>query len=189
MVFFKLEKYSQPFKGVVMAVERSGAVTLGGNPMTLVGPQIKVGDKAPAFAVMGNDWKTVRFEKFSKPTLISSILSVSTGICDAEIKRFNEEAGKLGDRAQFLTISADLPCSLSIWCGNTGVKNVSTYADHMDTNFGKAYGVLVKEIRVLSRAIFVVDGNGKVTYVEYLPEIGQHPNYEPALAAIKKLAA
>ncbi|MGH7495856.1 MAG: thiol peroxidase [bacterium] len=173
-----------------MAVERSGAVTLKGNPLTLVGPEIKVGNQAPAFAVMGNDWKMARFEKFGgKPTLISSILSVNTGICDAEIKRFNEEAGKLGDRAQFLTISTDLPCSQGIWCGNAGVKNVKTYADHMDTDFGKAYGVLAKEIRALSRAIFVVDGGGKVAYVEYVPEIGQHPNYDAALAAIKKLVA
>ncbi len=172
-----------------MAVERTGAVTLKGNPLTLVGPEIKVGDQAPAFSVMGNDWKMVRFENFGgKPSLISSILSVNTGLCDAEIKRFNEEAGKLGDKAQFLTISTDLPCTQGIWCGNAGVKNVKTYADHMDTNFGLAYGVVMKEIRALSRAIFVVDGNGKVAYVEYVPEIGQHPNYESALAAIKKLA-
>ena len=173
-----------------MAVERSGAVTLKGNPLTLVGAEIKVGGKAPAFMVTGNDWKPVRFDNFGgKPTLISSILSVNTGICDAEIKRFNEEAGKLGDRAQFFTISADLPCSQAIWCGNAGVKNVKTFADHMETNFGVTYGVLVKEIRALARAVFVVDGSGKVTYVEYVPEIGQHPNYEQALAAIKKAAA
>ncbi|NUO83118.1 thiol peroxidase [candidate division KSB1 bacterium] len=173
-----------------MAVARAAAVTLGGNPLTLVGPVIKVGDKAPGFTVMGNDWKTVRFDNFGgKPTLISSILSVNTGICDAEIKRFNEEAGKLGDRAQFFTISADLPCSQSIWCGNTGVKNVKTYADHKETSFGLAYGTLVKELRILSRAIFVIDKNGEVSYVEYVPEIGQHPDYDKALAAIQKAAA
>jgi thiol peroxidase len=119
--------------------------------------------------------------------LISSILSVNTGICDAEIKRFNEEAGKLGEQAQFLTISADLPCSLSIWCGAAGVKNVKTYADHMDTSFGLAYGTLVKEIRVLARAVFVIDKNGVVQHVEYLPEIGQPPDYDKAMTAIKKL--
>lgn len=171
-----------------MAVERHGAVTLGGKPLTLVGREIKVGDKAPAFTVMGNDWKNVRFENFGgKPTLISSILSVNTGICDAEIKRFNEEAGKLEEQAQFLTLSADLPCSQSIWCGAAGVKNVKTYADHFDTNFGLAYGTLVKEIRVLSRAIFAIDRNGIVQYVEYVPEIGQHPDYDRVIAAIKKL--
>jgi len=173
-----------------MAVERAAAVTLGGNPLTLVGPAIKVGDKAPGFTVMGNDWKLVRFDNFGgKPALISSILSVNTGICDAEIKRFNEAAGKLGDKAQFFTISTDLPCSQSIWCGNTGVKNVKTYADHMETSFGLAYGTLVKELRILSRAIFVIDKNGAVSYVEYVPEIGQHPDYEHALAAIQKAAA
>lgn len=171
-----------------MAVERFGAVTLKGKPLTLMGPALNIGDRAPAFAVMGNDWKMVRFDHFGgKPTLISSILSVNTGICDAEIKRFNEEAGKLGEKAQFLTISTDLPCSQGIWCGNAGVKNVKTYADHMDTSFGLAYGVLVKEIRALARAVFVIDGGGKVVYVEYVPEIGQHPNYDQALAAIQKL--
>ncbi len=172
-----------------MTVERAGAVTLDGIPLTLVGPELKAGGKAPAFRVMGNDWKTVRFDNFGgKPTLISSILSVSTSICEAEIKRFNAEAGKFGDRAQFFTISTDLPCSQGIWCGSAGVKNVKTYADHMETNFGLAYGVLVKEIRALSRAIFVIDPHGKVAYVEYVAEIGHHPNYEQALAAIKKLA-
>ena len=173
-----------------MAVERAAAVTLGGKPLTLVGSAIKVGDQAPGFTVMGNDWKSVRFDNFGgKPTLISSILSVNTGICDAEIKRFNDEASKLGDQAQFFTISTDLPCSQSIWCGNTGVKNVKTYADHIDTNFGLAYGTLVKELRILSRAIFVIDKNGLVCYVEYVPEIGRHPNYDQALAAIQQAAA
>lgn len=173
-----------------MAVERVAATTLGGKPLTLVGPALKVGDKAPDFTVMANDWKLVRFEDFGgKPTLLSSILSVNTGICDAEIKRFNDEAGKLDTRAQFFTISTDLPCSQSIWCGNTGVKNVKTYADHLETSFGLAYGTLVKELRILSRAIFVIDKSGAVSYVEYVPEIGQHPNYEQALAAIQKAAA
>lgn len=173
-----------------MAVERSAAVTLDGNPLTLVGREIKVGDKAPGFVVMDNNWKKVRFDHFGrKPTLISSILSVSTGICDAEIRRFNAEAEKLGGQAQFFTISTDLPCSQGIWCGNAGVKNVKTYADHMEASFGTAYGVLLKDLRALSRAIFVIDGTGTVAYVEYVPEIGQHPNYEQALAAIKKLPA
>ena len=173
-----------------MAVERAGAVKLDGDPLTLLGPEINVGAQAPGFAVMGNDWKIVRFENFGgKPTLISSILSVNTSICDAEIKRFNAEAGKLGDRAQFFILSTDLPCSQGIWCGNAGVKNVKTYADHMDTSFGLAYGVAVKELRALSRAVFVIDAHGKIAYVEYVPEIGQHPNYERALAAITRVAA
>lgn len=173
-----------------MAVERAAATTLGGKPLTLVGPALQVGDKAPGFTVMANDWKLVRFDDFGgKPTLLSSILSVNTGICDAEIKRFNDAAGKLDARAQFFTISTDLPCSQSIWCGNTGVKNVKTYADHLETSFGLAYGTLVKELRILSRAIFVIDQSGVVSYVEYVPEIGQHPNYEQALAAIQKAAA
>ncbi len=173
-----------------MAVERAAAVTLKGNPLTLVGPAIKVGDRAPGFTVMGNDWRPVRIDSFGgKPTLISSILSVNTGICDAEIKRFNEEASKLGDKAQFFTLSTDLPCSQGIWCGNAGVKNVKTYADHMETSFGLAYGTLVKELRVLARAIFVIDKNGLVSYVEYVPEIGQHPDYDHALAAIQTAAA
>lgn len=172
-----------------MAVERAAATKMGSMSLTLVGPEIKVGDKAPGFTVMGNDWKPVRFDNFGgKPTLISSVLSVNTGICDAEIKRFNEAASKLGDKTQFFTISADLPCSQGIWCGNAGVQNVKTYADHMTTSFGLAYGTLVKELRVLARAVFVIDKNGFVTYVEYVPEIGQHPDYDKALAALKQAA-
>ncbi|MDZ7268546.1 MAG: thiol peroxidase [candidate division KSB1 bacterium] len=171
-----------------MALERKGAVTLGGKPLTLVGAEIKVGDRAPAFTVMDNKWQTVRFENLGgKPTLLSSILSVNTGVCDAEIRRFNQEAGKLGDKAQFLTISTDLPCAQAIWCGHAGVQNVQTYADHLHTSFGLAYGTLVKEIRVLSRAIFVIDRDGIVQYVEYVPEIGQHPDYDRAMAAIHRL--
>ncbi|MEK7730112.1 MAG: thiol peroxidase [candidate division KSB1 bacterium] len=173
-----------------MAVERVAAVTLDGNPLTLVGPIINVGDKAPGFTVMGNDWRPVRFDNFGgKPTLLSSILSVNTGICDAGIRRLNEGAERLGDQAQYFILSTDLPCSQGIWCGKAGVKNVKTYADHMETSFGLAYGTLVKELRILSRAVFVLDKNGAVSYVEYVPEIGQHPNYDKALAAIQKALA
>jgi len=172
-----------------MAVERKGAVKFKDKSLTLVGPEIKVGDRAPAFTSLTQDLSEFKSEELKgKPFLISTILSVATGICDAEIKRFNEAADKLGDRASFITISMDLPFSLSNWCAAAGVKSVKLLSDHRDASFAQAYGTLVKEMRVLARAVFVADKDGVVRYVEYLPSIGQHPDYDKALDAIRKLA-
>ena len=172
-----------------MSTERHGAVTLKGNPLTLVGPELKVGDRVPAFTLKANDMSDFKSDALKgKPALISTILSVSTSICDAEIKRFNEEAGKLGDQVNFLTVSLDLPFTQNNWCGAAGVKNVKAYSDHFDTSFSVAYGTLVKELRVSSRAIFVADKDGVLQYVEYVPEIGAHPDYDKAIEAVKKLA-
>ncbi len=169
-----------------MPEERKGVVTMRGNPVTLLGPEIKVGQKAPDFTVL-----TTKLEPFTlantagKVKLIASVPSLDTGVCDAEARRFNEEATKLGDNVVVLTISVDLPFAQARWCGAAGVDRVITLSDHRDLSFGLAYGVVIKELRLLSRAVFVVDANDTVTYVQYVPEVTQHPDYEAALAAVR----
>jgi thiol peroxidase len=116
--------------------------------------------------------------------LISVVPSIDTGVCDAQTRRFNEEAAKL-DNVQILTISVDLPFAQKRWCGANGIDNVQMLSDHRDVSFGEAYGVLIKELRLLARAIFVVDSNDQVTYVEYVSEVTDHPNYEAAIEAAK----
>ena len=172
-----------------MSVERQGVVTLGGKPITLIGTEIKVGDQAPDFTLISNDLTEISSDKFKgKPTLVSTILSFSTSICDVEIKRFNEEAGKLGDKVNFITVSADLPFTQTNWCAGANVENVQSFSDHKDMNFAQAFGTLVKELRTHCRAIFVLDAGGKVQYVEYVSEIGEYPDYDNALEAIQKVA-
>ena len=172
-----------------MVVESKRGVTLDGKPMTLVGPALKVGDRAPNFTLIAADMSEIKLESLKgKPALLSTLLSVSTSICDAATKRFNEAAGALSNKVPFLTVSTDLPYSLKSWCTAAGVEHVNTTSDHKDTNFGQAFGTLVKELRAHSRAIFVLDKDGVINYVEYVPEIGNHPDYDKALAAIKALA-
>ncbi len=168
-----------------MAQERPGATTLKGSPFTLVGPQLKSGDQAPAFTVVGNDLKDVTLSGTAgKVRLISVVPSLDTPVCDAQTRRFNQEAASLGDVA-ILTISMDLPFAQKRWCGAAGVDKVTTLSDHRDASFGLAYGTLIKELRIESRAIFVVDAGDIIRYVEYVKEVGDHPNYDAALAAAK----
>lgn len=164
------------------AVERQGAFQFKG-PVTLVGPEIKVGDTAPDFTVVANDLSAVTLAD-SKGTvrIISVVPSLDTGVCDAQTRRFNEEAAKL-DGVTILTVSVDLPFAQKRWCGAAGIEKVQTVSDYKDLSFGTAYGVLIKEFRLLSRAVFVVDANDKVVYAEYVPAAGEHPNYEAAIAA------
>jgi len=169
-----------------MAQERTGVVTFAGKPVTLVGPAIKVGDKAPDYTVLATDLSQVTSASSKgKVRLISVVPSVDTGVCDAQTRRFNEEGARLGDNVAILTVSADLPFALKRWCGAAGIDKVQTLSDHASMSFGSAYGTYIKELRLDTRAIFVVDSNDKVTYVEYVPEITQHPNYEAALEAAK----
>lgn len=165
-------------------------VTLGGKKqMAVVGTVVNVGDPAPDFALTANDWSTVSLaDSAGKVRLISVVPSLDTGICDAQTRRFNEEASGLGENVVVLTISADMPFAQKRWCGAAGVERVQTLSDHRDMNFGNAYGTHVPEWRVDQRAIFVVDGNDTVTYAEYVPEIAQHPDYEGALSAVKDAA-
>ncbi|MED3978651.1 thiol peroxidase [Priestia megaterium] len=156
-----------------------------GNDVTLLGNQVKVGDKAPNFTVLANDLSEVTLDSTKGSVrLISVVPSIDTGVCDAQTRRFNEEAAKL-DNVKVLTVSVDLPFAQKRWCGANGIDNVQTLSDHRDLSFGEAYGVAIQELRLLARSIFVVDSNDNVMYVEYLPEVTEHPNYEAAIEAAK----
>jgi len=169
-------------------MERKGVVTLRGNPITLAGPEIKVGDKAPNFTLTGNDMKPVTLADTSgKVRIIASVPSLDTPVCDAETRRFNEEAAKMPG-VEILTVSVDLPMAQKRWCGAAGVDKVRTLSDYRDRSFGNAYGVLMQEPLLEARAIFVLDKNDTVQYVEYVKEVAEQPNFEAALAAARKLA-
>jgi len=155
-----------------------------GNPVTLVGNPVQVGSKAPDFTVLTNDLKPFSLQDTSGVRLIASVPSLDTGVCDAETRRLNEEATKL-DNVQVLVISMDLPFAQRRWCGAAGVDRVITLSDHRDASFGQAYGVLMKENRLLARAVFVVDSSGTVTYAEYVPEVTSHPDYDKVLEAVR----
>jgi len=159
-------------------------VTMRGNPVTLVGDEVKVGDKARDFTVIDNDLNPVTLQDTSGVRLFLTVPSLDTGVCDAEVRRFNEEAAKL-DGVKVYTISMDLPFAQKRWCGAAGIDNVVVLSDHRDASFGTNWGVLIKELRLLARAVFVVDSSNTVTYVEYVPEVTSHPNYEAALEAAK----
>lgn len=160
-------------------------VTFKGNPITLLGNEVKVGDTAPNFTVLANDLSEVTLaDTKGSVRLITAVPSLDTGVCDAEVRRFNEEASGLGN-VKILTVSCDLPFAQKRWCGAAGVENVQTLSDHRDLSFGEAYGVAIQELRLLARAVFVVDSNDKVTYVEYVSEATNHPNYEAAIEAVK----
>lgn len=168
-----------------MPQERSGAATFLGNPLTLLGPELKPGDKAPAFTVLTNDLKDFTLANTAgKVRLISVVPSLDTPVCDAQTRRFNQEAANLGE-VTILTISMDLPFAQKRWCGAAGVDKVLTLSDHRDASFSLAYGTLIKELRLDSRAIFIVDASDTLRYVEYVKEVSAHPNYDAALAAAK----
>lgn len=169
-----------------MSQERSA--TLKGNPITLVGPQLAVGNAAPDFTLNKNLLETASLKDFAgKIKLVSVVPSLDTGVCDAQTRRFNEEASKLGDNVVILTVSADLPFAQARWCGAAGVDRVVTLSDYKDNSFAKAYGVFIKELHLDMRSIFVIDRNDQITYVEVLGEMTEHPNYEAAIAAVKAL--
>ncbi len=168
--------------------ERAGIITMKGNPLTLVGKQPKVGEHAPDFEVLDNDLSPVRLSSFrGKVCVIASVPSLDTPVCDMETRRFNEEAGILGPDVAILTISMDLPFAQKRWCGAAGVDKVTTLSDHLSASFGEAYGVLIKEMRLLARAVFVVDGEGVVQYVQIVKEVTDEPDYGDVLEALKKL--
>jgi thiol peroxidase len=163
-------------------------VTMKGNPLALVGNEVKVGQPAPDFEVIANDMSSVKLSSFKgKVCIICSVPSLDTSVCDIETRRFNEEAGKLGSDVVVLTISMDLPFAQKRWCGAAGVKNVQTLSDHREASFGKAYGVLIKELRLLARAVFVVDKNGIIRYIQIVKELSTEPDYKAILEAVKGL--
>jgi thiol peroxidase len=168
--------------------ERNGAVTLRGNPLTLSGPEIKTGASAPDVELLDNDLKPVRLSAYrGKVVVVSSVPSLDTPVCDMETRRFNTEAAKLGDNVAILTVSTDLPFAQKRWCGAAGVDKVKTLSDHRETAFGQAYGVLIKELRLLARSIFVLDQKGVIQYVQHVKEVSQEPDYDAVLAAVRKL--
>ncbi|QQE77661.1 thiol peroxidase [Alicyclobacillus sp. SO9] len=170
-----------------MPQERANAFDFAGTSVTLIGPEQKPGNKAPDFTVIANDRSPVTLaDSKGKVRIISVVPSLDTGVCDAQTRRFNEEAAKLGEHIVILTISADLPFAQKRWCGAVGVDQVQTLSDHRAMSFGDSYGTHIKEERLESRAVFVVDSNDVIQYVEYVPSAGQHPNYESALEAAKK---
>ena len=161
-------------------------ITFKNNPVTLLGNEVKVGDTAPDFTVLANDMSPVTLgDSKGSVRLISVVPSIDTGVCDAQTRRFNEEATGLGN-VKVLTVSVDLPMAQKRWCGANGIENVQTVSDHRDLSFGEAYGVHIKELSLLARALFVVDSNDKVTYVEYVSEATNHPNYEAAIEAVRE---
>lgn len=166
-------------------IERPGATTLRGNPFTLVGPELKAGDKAPDFEVVDGALQTVTLENTGNSVRIFSVVpSLDTPVCDAQTKRFEDESLKLPD-LHFYNISMDLPFAQKRWCGTFGVDHVKMLSDHKTGSFGEQYGTLIKELRIESRAIFVIGKDNVLKYVEYVSEVGDHPNYEAALAAAK----
>ena len=170
-------------------MERPGAVTMKGNPLTLLGPELKPGDKAPDFHVVDGTLSTVDLSKTGgKVRIVSVVPSLDTPVCDLQAKRFNEEAAKLPN-VDILTVSMDLPFAQKRWCGAFGIDNVKMLSDHRDASFGMAYGTLVKDMRIECRAIFVLDSGNVIRHVEYVKEIADHPNYEAALSAARSAAA
>ncbi|MBW2118962.1 MAG: thiol peroxidase [Deltaproteobacteria bacterium] len=168
--------------------ERAGIITMKGNPLTLVGKELKVGDPAPDFEVLDNDLTPVRLSSYKgKICVVCSVPSLDTPVCDMETRRFNEEAGKLGADVRILTISMDLPFAQKRWCGAAGVDKVVTLSDHRDASFGTTYGVLIKELRLLARAVFVLDSEGMVQYIQIVKEVTDEPDYDAVLEAVNKL--
>lgn len=166
--------------------ERIGTVTMKGNPLTLVGRTPQPGAAAPDFKVVGNDLSSVDFSSFrGKVCVISSVPSLDTPVCDMQTRRFNKEAENLGDDTVVLTLSMDLPFAQKRWCGASGVERVVTLSDHRHAAFGTAYGLLIKELRLLARAVLVVDREGIVRYVQLVKEISHEPDYDAVLAALK----
>ncbi len=172
-----------------MAEERAGVVTMKGNPIALIGPEVKVGQKAPNFEVVAGDLSKVTLDQSQgKVRLISVVPSLDTPVCDQQTRRFNEEASKLPGNVAVLTVSMDLPFAQKRFCSTAGIVKVQVLSDHRSASFGQAYGTLIKDLRLLTRAIFVIDSSDTVRYVEYVKEVTSHPNYDAALDAVRKLA-
>ncbi len=167
---------------------RSGAVTFKGAPLTLAGNEVKVGSPAPDFTLHyyeGGIKELKLADLKGKATIISVVPSLDTPVCQIQTKTFNTQLGDLGDKVNALTVSLDLPFAQNRFCGAEGIKNLRNGSDYQDRNFGVSYGTLIEELKILSRAVFVLDKNGKVVYAQYVPEVASEPDYEPALAALK----
>ncbi len=171
-----------------MTTERVGLIKVGGKDATVIGNDIKVGQTAPDFSVHALDWSVKHglADTAGKVRILAAVPSLDTDVCDRETRRFNQEAASLSKDIAIEVISMDLPYAQKRWCGAAGVEQVMTLSDHQNADFGEKYGVLIKERRILRRAVFVVDKNNKVTYVAYMPALGDEPNYAEVLEAAKK---
>lgn len=169
--------------------ERTDLVTMKGNPLTLLGNTVAAGEASPEFTVVDNDLSPVSFSSYrGKVCIISSIPSLDTPVCDLETKAFNEKAASLGPDVAILTISMDLPFAQKRWCAAAGVDNVQTLSDHKEAAFGLAFGMLIKELRLLARAVFIVDRNGMIQYEQVVKEISEEPDYDAIWEALKKVS-
>ncbi len=169
-------------------MERKDVVKAHGKPVTLIGPQLKSGDKAPDFTVLDGNLKEIGLKDFEgKIKVLSVTPSLDTPVCDMQARRFNQEAVKLPDSVEVLNISMDLPFAISRFCTTAGIDRVKAFSDHRDASFGSAYGVLIKELRLLARSIFIIDRENIVKYVEIVPELTEPPDYNRALEEVTKL--
>ena len=169
--------------------KRTGVVTFAGNPIALLGKEVKVGDKAPAFTLLDNGLGEKTLADYAgKVKVISVVPSLDTGVCDAQTRWFNQNVSKLGENVVVLTVSVDLPFAQKRWCGAAGIDQVETLSDHRDLSFGENYGFILEGLRLLSRGIVVIDKDDVVRYVEYVPEVTSAVNFDAAEAATKALA-
>lgn len=171
-------------------MERKDRITLKGKPFTLVGPEIKAGNKAPNFTLVDQDLKEVTLKDFQdKVKLISVAVSLDTSVCDTQLRKFNEQAASLGDKIAVLNVTMDLPFAIKRFCSTAGIDRVTTLSDHRHASFGENYGVLIKELRLLARGIFVADAYNNITYAQIVPEATDNVNFEEALKAVRALVA
>jgi len=171
-----------------MPTVRNDVFKLGENFVTLIGDEVKVGDMAPEFTSAAQNWAPVNpvADSKGKVIILSAVPSLETDVCDRETRRFNEEAGKLGDDIIVYTVSTDFPMTQKRWCGAAGIENVEVVSDVLNAEMGEKYGILIKERRYLRRSVFIVDREGKLVYVNYLPVLGQEPDYDEVIAEAKK---
>ena len=171
-----------------MPTVRNDVFKLGENFVTLIGDEVKVGDMAPEFTAAAQNWAPVNpvADSKGKVIILSAVPSLETDVCDRETRRFNEEAAKLGDDIIVYTVSTDFPMTQKRWCGAAGIENVEVVSDVLDAEMGEKYGILIKERRYLRRSVFIVDREGKLVYVNYLPQLGQEPDYDEVIAEAKK---
>lgn len=169
-------------------MERNGIVTMKGSPVTLIGPEVTVGENAPDFVVLDSDLKETGLRDFvGKIKIISVTPSLDTPVCDMQARRFNQDAATLPDTVAVLNVSMDLPFAIARFCTTAGIDKVRAFSDHRDASFGNAYGVLIKDLRLLARAIFVIDTEEKIRHIEIVPELTDQPDYDKALEAVKQI--
>jgi thiol peroxidase len=167
--------------------DRPKAITMKGDPLTLTGQEVEVGQAAPDFTALKTDLSPAKLSDYNgKTVVLASVPSLDTSVCATETRRFNEEAARFGDDVVVLTLSMDLPFAQARWCGNEGIDNVETLSDHRDASFGQAYGVLIKELRLLARAVFVVASDGKLAYKQLVSEVTDEPDYDDVIQAVGK---